>query len=170
MDAGNVPGFLESASGVLRDCAPVPEGYGPRMTIKLRPALRAQRGWLALLGIGLVLLTGCVAVSSRNVAYVGAPRFGPSDPVQIEILQEEPTRPHDKLGEAVVNASVDPAPTVTKIETLLRREAAKLGADAVYLVHDRVETVGAIATGPYWSQSFSPIQGRLVVAVAIKYK
>lgn len=125
---------------------------------------------LGLVAVGLALLAGCTSLSSRNVAYIGAPRFGPTDPSRIEILQAEPDRAHDKLGETVINASVDPAPSVDKLEARLRREAARLGADAVYLVHDRTEAVGAVAMGPWWSQSFSPIQGRIVVAVAIKYK
>lgn len=130
-----------------------------------------RRAWAgALVAGGLALLTGCVSLTSRSVAYVGGPRFSPTDPARVEILQAEPERAHDKLGEAVVNASVDPAPSVDKIEARLRREAARLGADAVYLVHDRTEAVGAVAMGPWWSQSYSPIQGRIVVGVAIKYR
>jgi len=124
----------------------------------------------ALMAVCAALVTGCTSLSSRGVAYIGAPRFGPTDPNRIEILQAEPERAHDKLGEAVVNASVDPSPTVDKVEARLRREAARMGADAVYLVHDRTEAVGAVAMGPWWSQSYSPIHGRVVVAVAIKYK
>jgi len=137
---------------------------------KNRKIHRAYAWAGVLVAGGLACLTGCTSLSSRSVAYVGAPRFGPTDAAQIEILQAEPSRAFDKLGEAVVNASVDPAPAVEKIEARLRREAARLGADAVYLVHDRTEAVGAVLMGPWWSQSYSAIQGRIVVGVAIKYK
>jgi hypothetical protein len=123
-----------------------------------------------LVAVGLAFLTGCSSLSSRSVAYIAAPRFGPTDATGIEILQAEPSRAHDKLGEVVVNASVDPAPPVDQIEARLRREAGRLGADAVYLVHDRTEAVGGVVMGPWWSQSYSTIQGRIVVGVAIKYK
>jgi hypothetical protein len=142
----------------------------PTAMIKSLNSLIRRASIGVLVAGSLALLTGCVSLTSRSVAYIGAARFNPTDPVQIEILQAEPERAHEKLGEAVVNASVDPAPSVDKIEARLRREAARLGADAVYLVHDRTEAVGAVAMGPWWSQSYSPIQGRIIVAVAIKYK
>jgi len=140
------------------------------MMTKKSGTFRFGVGIRALAAACLVVLTGCTSLSSRGLEYVGAPRFGPTDPAGIEILQAEPERAHVKLGEAVGNAAVDPAPSVEKIEARLRREAARMGADAVYLVHDRTEAVGAVAMGPWWSQSFSPIQGRIVVGVAIKYR
>ncbi len=130
-----------------------------------------RRNWRgALCAAGLLLLAGCSSLSSHRLAYIGAPRPSATEPARVEILRGEPARPHDKLGEVVVTASLEPSPTIEKIEARLRREAAQLGADAVVLVQDRAENVGAVATGPWWSYSISNVQGRVLVGVAIKYK
>ena len=115
-------------------------------------------------------LAGCSSLSTRTIQYVGVPRFSPADPARVEILHAEPARPHDRLGEVVVDASTDPAPAVERIEAALRRDAAKLGAEAVVLVYDRTQTVGAVVAGPWWDPWVSPIHGRVIIAVAIKYK
>lgn len=131
-----------------------------------------QKFATAALGSCLLLLVGvgCSSLSSRTVQYVGAPRFAPTDATRIEILQAEPSRPFDRLGEVVVDTSVDPAPPIEKVEAALRRDAARLGADAVVLIRDQSEVVGMTAWGPWWSPNLSPIHARLIVAVAIKYK
>ena len=98
------------------------------------------------------------------------PRYAPTSGAQVEILHSEPARAHDKLGEIVVDASIDPPPAVEKSEAALRREAAKLGADALVIVHDRAQAVGAQVWGPWWAPSVSTIENRLIVGVAIKYK
>jgi hypothetical protein len=51
----------------------------------------------------------------------------PGDPAKAEILRSEPTRPNDRLGEIMIDASTDPAPPITEVEAKLRKEAAKLG-------------------------------------------
>ncbi len=66
----------------------------------------------------------------------------------MEILRGEPSRPHDRLGEIVVDASIDPPPPIEKVEAKLRSEASKLGADVVIVVSDRVQEVGAFLSGP----------------------
>ncbi|MGC8990979.1 MAG: hypothetical protein ACP5MD_12735 [Verrucomicrobiia bacterium] len=122
------------------------------------------------IGLGLLLLVGCSSLSSHTVQYVGAPRPPATSPAQIEILRSEPARPHEKLGEVVVDASIDPPPKIEKIEETLRRDAAKMGADAVVLVHDQIHPVGTVVTGPWWSPMVSTVRGRLIVGVAIKYQ
>jgi hypothetical protein len=88
----------------------------------------------------------------------------------VEILRTQPTRPHDRLGEIMIDASTDPAPPIAKVEEKLRKEAAKLGADAAVVVYDRVQPVGVIVSGGYWYRSASTISGRKLVGIAIKYK
>lgn len=70
------------------------------------------------------MLSSCASVDSYTTQYVGAPHFPPGDPAKVEILRTEPTRPHDRLGEIVIDASTDPAPQITKVEDKLRKEAA----------------------------------------------
>lgn len=143
----------------------------PRPVSPTRPGhSHGQRLSLLLLALFLGLLPGCASLSTRTVQYVGAPRPSPSDPAQVVILQQEPDRPHDKLGEVVVSASISPSPTIEKIETALRRHGAGLGADAIVLVHDQTQTVGSVVMGPWWSSTLSPVEARLIIAVAIRYK
>lgn len=121
---------------------------------------------LALATIG----TGCSYYDSHTITYLGAPRPAATSPAQVKILQTPPSRPHDRLGEIVVDASLNPPPDVSKVEARFRREAAKLGADAVVVVSDRAETTGWWMSGPCWSPSVSSLQSRVIVGVAIKYR
>jgi hypothetical protein len=116
------------------------------------------------------LLLGCATVEATTTQYVGAPRFPPTDPARVELLRGEPTRANARLGEITVDASTEPAPSVAEVEQKLRDEAGKLGADAVVVVYDRVQPVGAYLAGPWWGRSIETITGRKVVGVAIKYQ
>jgi hypothetical protein len=116
------------------------------------------------------LLGACATLDVTTSPYVGAPRLAPRDAATVEIVRVEPTRPHDRLGEIMVDASTDPAPPVAEVEDKLRTEAGKLGADAVVVVYDRLEPVGAYVYGPWWNRSLNTITGRKVVGVAIKYR
>jgi len=69
-----------------------------------------------------------------------------------------------------VDATVDPAPPIADVEAKLRAEAATLGADAVVVVLDRVQPVGAYVTGPYLGRTVDTITGRKLVGIAIKYR
>jgi len=112
---------------------------------------------------------GCNTISTNSTQYVGGPKFPPSDPANVQILRTMPTRPHVQLGEI----RAEPASTstdVVKIETALREQAAKLGADAAVVVVDHVQTTGAMVVGGFLNRSVEPIQGRVIVAVAIKYQ
>ena len=116
------------------------------------------------------LLVSCASIDATTTQYVGAPHFPPSNPAAVEILRTEPMRPHERLGEVVVDASTEPAPPIAEVEDKLRAEAAKLGADAVVVVVDRVQPVGAFVSGPWWGRDVDVIKGRKVVGVAIKYR
>jgi len=132
-----------------------------------KPACRLVM-FAVILVCAALAMTGCHTVSTRLVPYVGAPKYSPSDPARVEILQKEPTRPHEKLGEVV--ASPEDGTPVQKIEDTLRREAAKLGADAAVLVHDKMQVVGTRVWGPYWAPEATAVSERVIVVVAIKYK
>lgn len=100
---------------------------------------------------------------------VGAPKYPPSHPAQVQILRTEPTRTHVRLGEVRAEPSSESV-DVSRIKEALRQEAAKLGADAVVVVYDRTQVTGAFVTGPWWGRSLQPIEGRVVIGVAIKYQ
>jgi hypothetical protein len=134
---------------------------GDRLTTLLR-------GLLLLVVAGV--LVSCATIDATTTQYVGAPHFPPSNPATVEILRSEPIRPHERLGEIVVDASTEPAPPIAEVEDKLRAEAAKLGADAVVVVLDRVQPVGAFVSGPWFGRDVDVIKGRKVVGVAIKYR
>ena len=71
------------------------------------------------------------------------------------------------LGEVFAEPSGDP--TVAQYEQALREGAAKMGADAVVVVYDRMQVVGTMVTGPWWAPAASPIVDRVVVGLAIRY-
>jgi hypothetical protein len=117
---------------------------------------------------GLVAATGCKTVSIDSHQYLGVATFAPSDPAQVQILREEPTRPHVKLGEVRAQPSSSSVSN-QQIEQALQKAAARMGANAVIVVADHSEVVGAFVTGAYWSRTVNPISGRVIVGVAIRY-
>jgi len=119
--------------------------------------------------IALFALTGCNTVSTTTTQYVGGPKFPPTDPANVQILRVMPTRKHVQIGEIRAEPS-STSTDVSKIELALQQKAAKLGADAAVIVLDRVQTTGAIVVGGFLNRSVETIQGRVVVAVAIKYQ
>jgi hypothetical protein len=128
----------------------------------------SRLSWVAAVALFSVL-SACATVDGRSTPYIGAPHPPPSDPASIALLHEPPAQPHDPLGEVVVDASTQPAPPMEQIEGRLRGEAAKLGADAVVIVMDRVVPIGFYAAGP-GGPIVDTVTGRRVVGVAIKYR
>ncbi|HUL51443.1 MAG TPA: hypothetical protein VLU94_02540 [Candidatus Nitrosotalea sp.] len=117
---------------------------------------------------GVFAVTGCNTVSTTTTQSLGVPAYPPTNPTNVVILLTPPTRPHIRLG----NVQAEPYSTsvsATKIQSALQDAAAKLGADAVVIVYDRTQTVGAVVTGPWWGRSVEGIQGRVIIGVAIKY-
>ena len=84
------------------------------------------------------LVASCAYVEATTTQYVGVPRFPPSDPKAVQILRSEPMQTHDRLGEILLDISVDPPPEITEVEQRLREEGAKWGANAVFVVRDQV--------------------------------
>ena len=114
-----------------------------------------------------VALAACATIDATTTQYVGAPRVPASDPAKVQILRVEPTRPHDRLREILLEASTEPAPPITELEDRLRTEAAKLGGDAALVVEDRVGLIGMYGT---WWGAGGMYPGRRLIAVAIKYR
>ncbi|MCW2267702.1 hypothetical protein D3C77_34040 [compost metagenome] len=123
-----------------------------------------------LLGTLLLALAGCSSIDARTTEYVGAPHAAPSSAANVEVLRREPLRAHDRLGEIVVDASVEPAPPIAEVEQKLREEAAKIGGDAVVVVYDRIAPVSAYVSGPLWDRDIRTIEGRKLKGIVIKYR
>jgi hypothetical protein len=97
----------------------------------------------------------CAYVDATTTQYVGVPRFPPSDPKTVQILRAEPTQGlYDRLGEILLDISVDPPADIAEVEQRLREEGAKWGANAVFVVRDQV----------------MPGVGRKLIGVAIRYR
>lgn len=86
--------------------------------------------------------------------YVGVPRFPPVDTAKVQVLPREPAQRHERLGEVLLDISVDPAPEVAEIEARLREEAAKMGANAIYVIRDVAR----------------PGEARKLIGIAIRYQ
>ncbi len=117
----------------------------------------------------LFAVTGCNTVSTTTTQALGVPTYPPTNPTNVVVLLAPPTRPHVRLGE-VQAEPYSTSVSAAKIQAALQQAGAKLGADAVVIVYDRNQVVGAVVTGPWWGgRSIQNIQGRVIVAVAIKY-
>jgi hypothetical protein len=100
------------------------------------------------------LAAACAYVEATTTQYVGVPKFPPGDPAAVQVMAAEPMRPHDRLGEILLDISADPAPPISDVEQRLREESAKLGAHAVFVARDLV----------------IPGSGRKLIGVAIRYR
>ena len=84
-------------------------------------------------------------------------------------MQAEPKQPKERLGEVVLN--IDGEPKRDKIEQKLREGAAKLGADAVFIVYDKVHVFPVVYYDWWWGpMSATETMDRMIIGVAIKYK
>lgn len=129
---------------------------------------------MSLLAGGLtaafLALSGCATVDAQTTAYVGVEHPAPTLASEVVVLRTEPLRPHVRLGEVLIDASVEPAPPITEVEQKLREESAKLGGDAVVVVYDHIQAVGAYVRGGVWSRDIETIEGRKLKGIVIKYR
>jgi len=145
------------------------------LTIEGTPGMKANRfsfsprlhGLAAAL---LLALAGCSSINAHTTEYVGVPHFTPSNAANVEVLRREPTRKHVRLGEVLVDASVEPAPPITEVEQKLREETASIGGDAAVVVYDRIQPVAAYVEGPLWDRDIRSVEGRKLKAIVIKYQ
>lgn len=117
----------------------------------------------------LLLATGCQSVTATHTQDIDAPQYPKVDAAHVQILRTEPTRAHVRLGEVRAEAS-SPNVKVTRIEEALRKGAAKMGADAAVVVYDKTQVTGAQVVGGWLDRSIEETEGRVAIAVAIKYK
>jgi len=129
-----------------------------------------NRVWRPLaLACFLLLLGGCASISEHTHAYLGSPAYAPSDPARVQILSSEPTQPKERLGEVIL--MVDGRPKRERVEQRLRKAAAKLGADAVFIVQDKLHVYPYVYYDWWWGpMGVYESARRRVVAVAVKFK
>ena len=122
---------------------------------------------VSLLALGLSSVSGCSTVSSRNQPYLGVPSYSATESQHVQVVAAEPTTPHYHLGEVFVNVSGEPSKE--RIENAIRKQAAKLGADAAVIVYDRTHLFPVVYVD-WWGATVSHDRQRDIVAVAIHYK
>jgi hypothetical protein len=122
----------------------------------------------AAVAAALPVVTGCNTITLQTNQYIGVPSYPATDPATVQVMRTEPTRTNVKLGEITVEPSSMDTP-VSKIEAKLQAAAAKMGANAVVIVVDRTQNMGAVVTGGWYDRQLSPVIGRVIVGVAIHY-
>jgi hypothetical protein len=111
------------------------------------------------------LLVSCASIKTTH--YVTSQNYSPREPASVEVLWSEPMAPHEHLGEIVLNDSTASAAS-SEIEDKLRKEAAKMGADAVIVV---LEAVQSASPSFIAERGTHPTPQRCkVLGLAIKYR
>lgn len=114
-------------------------------------------------------LASCSYVNARSIHFVGRPEFPPTDPATVQILHRPPMRPHDVLGQVMIEPEGDPSQEA--IEEKLRAETAAMGGNAAVIVHDRLQRVGSVWTGgPWWGGGqIQPVMGEVISAIVVRF-
>jgi len=122
--------------------------------------------WLSVPLLAAAVLAGISCYRPYGLRlYPDAPRFAPTDPAQVELLRREPRRDHIRLGEVWIK----PSPRMGRhyVEGVLREKAARLGADALVIVEDRVFREGVVYN--YWRGPMV-VYDRRIIGVAIRFR
>ena len=126
---------------------------------------------LACIAFASFVLASCATtLESTTTPYVSGPQLAASDPHAVRIIRTEPLEPHERLGEVVIDMSITMPPPIEQVEAKLAEESAKLGANGVVVVVDRVQPSEGFVTGTYWGRPMESVTGRKTIGVAIKYK
>jgi hypothetical protein len=123
-----------------------------------------------LTGLFLAALTGsvcsCSSTNTHKKQYASAP---PTQPANVHVLRYEPTQSTQQVGEIVLQIPPYPAQSPEDVEAKLREEGARLGADAVIVVDDRIQPEG-VTLEKGWFTAFDGVTAEKIVAKAIKYE
>ena len=103
----------------------------------------------------------------RTGPFPEVQKYPATYPDLVEVLRQEPMRPHARLGEVYVEPEGDAS--ADKISAGLQKGAAPLGADAVVIVSDRALRMGALVETSWEKRDLLPTPDRVVVGVAIRY-
>jgi len=116
----------------------------------------------------LLTLAACATVDVSSFKLIGAPELPPTNPDQVQIFEHPPLRPFVRPGR--IRAQPQGGADNSAIEAALRREAAKMGADAVIIGFQGERRVGAEINGFAGDAEIHPEIGRVVQATAIRFR
>ena len=114
----------------------------------------------------MLALCGCVSVMVRAHAYLTAPTYPPTQPAEVRILPSEPNQPKERLGEIILSTNDNPSRAV--LEERLRKAAAKMGANAVFIVSDKTHFYPVVYYDWWYPPWVYQQATRTIVAVAIR--
>jgi hypothetical protein len=120
--------------------------------------------WVPLLA-ATVMLCGCATIYENSHAYLGSPQLAPTTPDQVKIYPAEPKQPKVTLGEIIL--SIEGNPPRQKVEEKLKKAAAKLGADGVFIASDKTH-IYPVVYWDYYGATSAEDWHRMVVGVAFK--
>jgi hypothetical protein len=122
--------------------------------------------------LGALFLAGCSSVSTQIQPFVGGPSYAPTDEEDVQVLRAKPARAFEPVGRVVVDATGNPSKE--KIEQEIEKGAAKLGADAAFVVQDQTRTFPVIyydySNWTWGGEQVASEQHREIIALAIRYK
>lgn len=121
----------------------------------------------AALAMLMAFGSGCSSIAVRTHEYLGAQKFAPTTPESVQILEKEPEANKTRLGEIIIAA--DGEPKRDAIEKRIRTAAAKLGADAVFIVYDRTHLFPVVYADGWGPTTVTQGSNRNVVGIAVKY-
>lgn len=119
----------------------------------------------------LVFLIVSCAPPLRVYYFPGARQYPPTSSAFVDLLREEPRRPHEAFAEI----RIDPPARMSRfeVEQRLRERAAAIGADAMIIEVDNVFRdrvwVGPDGTHRGRSTRRAVVRDRIIVAIAIRY-
>jgi len=113
------------------------------------------------------VLCGCASVYESTHAYLGVSQLAPTNPDSVRIFASEPKQPKLRLGEIVL--SVEGNPSRQDLERRLKVNAARLGADGVFIATDRMH-IYPVTYWDWWGPQSSEYWHRVIVGVAFKFQ
>ncbi|MFA9439139.1 hypothetical protein ACDA63_05825 [Uliginosibacterium sp. sgz301328] len=125
-----------------------------------------------LLAGAMTILAACASMDATVNTYSTTPELPPTDPAKVVILKIAPTRDYIRLGQVAIDSTYSPAPSPESLQERMRKEAAKIGADAVIIVYDDAPPASAysISADVKTKVAESANPRRRTIGVAIKYR
>lgn len=120
------------------------------------------------LAVAALVFTGCATISTNTRAFIGTPEFAPTKPESVKIYPSEPPIPKVRLGEVAL--SIEGNASRQRIEQRFRVEAARLGADGIFIASDKTHIFPVTYWdwwGPYYTSEY---WRRMIVGVAFRHK
>ena len=113
----------------------------------------------------LIFVVGCTPITVN--LYDDNLSHAPTNPKNVKVFKTEPEADYIKLGEITVDRAKD----WRRAEKVLKREASKIGADAVLVIDTQISQRGGMVPSSSGSGPLGFLAKEIIVTgIAIKYK